>query len=126
MRPPYTDDWVCRVHKRKGSDPDEATCPAYLFAPVDEVQAADTEVAAQIEAARAAVTKRYRKRPEPPEVKATPFGALMLVSTGTGPEFPVPRDQFFATYEEIEEPREEAAHALEGADATNNEPPEAS
>lgn len=114
MREPYTDDWVCRLHNRRGSHADEATCPAYLFTPVEETQPIDPDVAAAVEVPARA--KRYRKRPEPPEVTAVAVGALMLVQTGQGPEYPVPRDQFFATYEEIPEDREDVEAALDRAE----------
>jgi hypothetical protein len=100
-RPPYTRDWVCTVHNRPGDDPDEQACGAFLFkaagAPVAEPVPAD-----ELAALTPAKPKRYKRRPEPTEVSASAFGALIIVSNGLGPEYAVPRDEFLALYEEID------------------------
>lgn len=107
MRPPYTEDFVCTVHGRTGDDPEEHACGAFLFTPVSAAAkepAKPPTPSGNTRTTTAPVApKKYRRRPEPPEVTAVAFGAgIFMVSTGTGPEFPMQRDQFLALYEEVE------------------------
>ncbi len=100
MRPPYTEDWICRVHQRLGNHPDEQACSPTLFMTVLESKIAPlADVAPEAPVAEAG--KRYRRKPDPPEVRAVAFGALMIINNGQGPDYPMPRDQFHALYEEI-------------------------
>jgi hypothetical protein len=107
-RPPYTDDYVCIVHKRKGSDEEENFCAATLFVRADDPQleAAPTKPPEK--------PREYRPRPQPETVKALPSGSLMMVSHDNGPTFSMTRDEFFARYEEVEPEAkpEHETHAL--------------
>src|SRR5262245_22787316 len=118
MRPPYTADFICTVHHRPGDDPNETACGAYLFRPKGEGEPARAGEDAATVPTKPIDGKRYKRRPEPAEVTAAAFGALFMVSTGQGPEYPMPRDQFNALYEAIEsEEKPESEGALANAPA---------
>jgi hypothetical protein len=103
-RPPWTADYICTTHQRPGDDPEEAGCAAQLFVPSGSFTpyAPGATKPGPFTAAAGLAAAKFRKRPEPAEVTAVAVGDTMMVSTGQGPDFPMGRDQFFATYEAVE------------------------